>query len=324
MSRNTRHRSGGRQATTNKYPGEAPRVTQHEAQHAEMYSSGVTPVRDECRDDRRHEPHPGALLRRARIATGMSLEDLARRTKIPQAVLLALESSDLDRLPATVYTRGFVKSYAHEVGLDPERTTTEFLAAIEPLSSRHLASDAVPGSDESKTVDVNDDTRHQLAANQLRRFSRLALAGAALGLIVYFTSSSRSARPADTITGLGGDAISASNGVAAAADAVVPTLAAADTDAPAITPGEPLQVELVPQGPCWLSANVDGERVVYRLLQAGERQTLAVSEEAVLRVGDPGAVTLSINGQALRSLGPAGAPIDLRITRDNYRNLLSS
>jgi hypothetical protein len=89
------------------------------------------------------------------------------------------------------------------------------------------------------------------------------------------------------------------------------------------TPSGPLRLELQPQGPCWLTANVDGTPVVAKLLQAGERHTLEASEELVLRVGDPAALSFSINGQAGRPLGRAGQPVNVRITKDNFREFLS-
>jgi hypothetical protein len=86
----------------------------------------------------------------------------------------------------------------------------------------------------------------------------------------------------------------------------------------------PLQIELHPQGPCWLVATVDGERVLARLLQPGERETLAISEEAVLRIGDPGALLITINGHSGRTLGRPGQPVNVTITKDNFKEFLSS
>ncbi len=74
-------------------------------------------------------------MRRAREGAGLSLEDLARRTKIPLARLAAIESADVPRLPAAVYTRGFVKAYAVEVGLSPDETAEQYLASVDPPRS---------------------------------------------------------------------------------------------------------------------------------------------------------------------------------------------
>src|SRR5436853_4023382 len=65
------------------------------------------------------EPSPvGEQLRQAREKTGLSLEDIAAQTRIPQRHLASIEVADWDNLPAPTYTVGFAKSYASAVGLD--------------------------------------------------------------------------------------------------------------------------------------------------------------------------------------------------------------
>jgi cytoskeletal protein RodZ len=65
------------------------------------------------------EPPPvGERLRAAREERGLSLEDIAAQSRIPQRHLAAIETADWDSLPAPTYTIGFAKSYASAVGLD--------------------------------------------------------------------------------------------------------------------------------------------------------------------------------------------------------------
>jgi cytoskeletal protein RodZ len=70
----------------------------------------------------------GAHLRQAREQRGVSLREIAERTKISVLALEALERNDISRLPGGIFTRAFVRSYASEVGLDPEDTVRRFLA----------------------------------------------------------------------------------------------------------------------------------------------------------------------------------------------------
>lgn len=63
-------------------------------------------------------PSAGERLRVAREETGLSLEDVAAQTRIPQRHLASIETGDWDNLPAPTYTIGFAKSYASAVGLD--------------------------------------------------------------------------------------------------------------------------------------------------------------------------------------------------------------
>ena len=67
-------------------------------------------------DDR---PTPiGDRLRDARTARRLTLEDVERDTRISRRYLQALEDERFDVLPAPVYARGFMRSYAGYLGLD--------------------------------------------------------------------------------------------------------------------------------------------------------------------------------------------------------------
>ena len=76
--------------------------------------------------------------------------------------------------------------------------------------------------------------------------------------------------------------------------------------------------------PCWVTATVDGERKIERLLQAGERQTLEVARELSFTAGDAAAVKMTINGAAAKPLGKEGEVVTARVNRTNFRSYLSS
>jgi transcriptional regulator with XRE-family HTH domain len=63
---------------------------------------------------------PGQKLKAAREALGKTTSELAKITRITTQQLEGLEADDYDRIPAPMYVRGFMKLYAHELGLDPE------------------------------------------------------------------------------------------------------------------------------------------------------------------------------------------------------------
>ena len=68
----------------------------------------------------------GGRLRQAREGKGISLRQIAASTKISVAVLEALERNDVSKRPGGVFSRALVRSYATEIGLDPDRTLEEF------------------------------------------------------------------------------------------------------------------------------------------------------------------------------------------------------
>jgi cytoskeleton protein RodZ len=284
---------------------------------------------DECLDDRPPQPRivqlPGILLRQRREERGLTIDDLARTTKIGKATLRALEESDLSHLPAPIYTRGFVKAYAKEVGLDPDRVADEYVRALQPLSPNPVGPSnehALPSRTEHERAvpqHRDDDGDRGFTEQQLGGFGWIVTAAAAIGFVLYLASVNRSTERTRTAHPEASDAAHAS---------ATQTGAAASSQSPdaanATLIHAPLRIELVTQAECWISARVDGEAVFTRLLLPGERHTLDISDEAVLRVGEPGALTLSINGRSGRPVGPAGQPITVRITKDNFREFLSS
>ncbi len=60
----------------------------------------------------------GETLQRARLSKGLTFEDAERVTRIPRKYLEALELENFGILPAPVFARGFLRSYADYLGLD--------------------------------------------------------------------------------------------------------------------------------------------------------------------------------------------------------------
>ena len=70
----------------------------------------------------------GSRMRHTREQRGVSLRQIAQTTKLSVSALEALERNDTSRLPGGIFSRAFVRSYAAEIGVDPEDTVREFLA----------------------------------------------------------------------------------------------------------------------------------------------------------------------------------------------------
>lgn len=73
------------------------------------------------------KPDFGNRMKRQREERGVSLRRIADATKLSVSALEALERNDISRLPGGIFTRAFVRSYAIEIGLDPEKTVRDFL-----------------------------------------------------------------------------------------------------------------------------------------------------------------------------------------------------
>lgn len=86
----------------------------------------------------------GGILAEARQAKGVTLEQAASATRVRLHVLTALEEDRAAELPAPVYARGYLRTYASYLEIDPERVLEAYEAsrtrqsgslAIRPLSS---------------------------------------------------------------------------------------------------------------------------------------------------------------------------------------------
>lgn len=71
----------------------------------------------------------GERLQREREMRGITLEQMSESTKITSRCLRALEEEEFDKLPGGIFNKGFVRAYAHHVGIDEDQAVVEFIAA---------------------------------------------------------------------------------------------------------------------------------------------------------------------------------------------------
>ena len=260
----------------------------------------------------------GGKLRDARERRGISLRQIANATKISIGALEALERNDVSKLPGGIFSRAFVRSYASEVGLDPDATIQEFIAQFpnDSLIAGH------PGKDQEDHVAVESDRRTAGTFVWLIVLS-LPIAGA----LAYFATAGRRDLSQAVATGPAETREPApSEGSQTPPPAAVP---APDPAAvvPAATPPAPpvenrLVVKLAVKRPCYISATVDGEKRIDRLLQPGEEQTIEVRREMLVTAGDASAIALTLNGAEGRPLGRSGEVVTVRLNPANYRDYL--
>ena len=230
----------------------------------------------------------GARLREAREERGLSLESLSKATRVQPRILAAIERNEVGSLPPRPYGRSFVRSYASEVGLDPEATVRDFFLPFAPA--------------EPAPADVPPPAARTAGLHRWAWPVGAVLGYAAVGALVIL---------------IGRWALQSQAGpaVADASRAPVPVATSGRIDpAPAEPRPSGVTVVLEAQRPAWVTAAVDGERQVYRTLQAGERVSLKGLREVTVRVGDAGALAWQVNGRAAAPMGRAGEVRTVRVT----------
>jgi cytoskeleton protein RodZ len=260
----------------------------------------------------------GSQLRHAREERGLSLDQLADRTKISLRNLRAIERNGFDQLPGGLFTRGFLRAYAREVGLAPEEIVRQYVADCEPLEPAVLADPADKGERSGDHVSAQemDSLERRLERGQVLGTAAIVLVGA----VVYFMLARETPRQ-DT-----GATVQVAPAATPQAAPPVGTGGTGSEEIPtAGTVGQRtgVRVELQPKGPCWVGAVSDGKPVIQRLMNAGEQATIDAYEEAVVRVGDAATCSFSINGSRTRPVGVAGQAVTLRLTKQNYKEFLA-
>jgi cytoskeletal protein RodZ len=103
------------------------------------------------------DEHFGSCLRRAREDRALTLGDVSASTKVPRSALELLESGSLSGLPAPVFVRGFIRSYAKAVGLAEARPLGLFDRAVNADSEATRTKAATPVVDPGLAGGIPDD-----------------------------------------------------------------------------------------------------------------------------------------------------------------------
>jgi cytoskeleton protein RodZ len=127
----------------------------------------------------------GTRLREARERRGITLRQIADHTKISMSALEALERNDASRLPGGIFARSFVRSYAAEVGLDPDATVDDFLDRFSDDARFAVISGTVPAEPSpASALRLRSGQAPRIAGTVLKL---LVLGLVAIGIVLYFT-----------------------------------------------------------------------------------------------------------------------------------------
>ena len=247
-------------------------------------------VEDELVDEELAEadvPTVGDRLKAAREEKGLSLEDIAAQTRIPQRHLESIEVADWEKLPAPTYTVGFAKSYASAVGLDRSEIGDQLR---EEMGGQRFA------SSQAEVIEAADPAR------TMPKWLVISAVIAVILLIIVMSMLNRRSleQPQQA---------AASNPPAAAAPANQPKSAPAQQRAalPAQSAEPQGPVVLSAIAPAWIQVTDQGKTLFEGMLQPG--QTFSVpptAAEPLLRAGKPEALKVTVGSTVAPPVGPPG------------------
>ena len=258
----------------------------------------------------------------------MSLQQVAAVTKISARVLDALERNDVSKLPGGIFSRAFVRSYAREVGLDPEMVIERFTTEFPDESGK----EQLPSAKEAEDIEAYESGR-RVATTVLQL---LGLSIVVIAVAVFALNWRACRQPAATTPAASTPVVPAPAPVTPPASAPGP-LRAEDPVAllkettagapPAPTPQPaasgagsasqataPIHLAIAAQAECWLMVKVDRDVVFERVLRAGEQLFYEAYASVTLSAGNAGGLSLTINGKPARPLGKPGQVVTTTIT----------
>lgn len=129
------------------------------------------------------ESLPGETLRTARRSRGLSLQYIAKELRLTVATIEAMESDDYHQLPATIFVQGYIRNYAHLLGLDAGPLLVQFgqLSNQQPVTNEFR-----PVTSISRRTPTSEDP--VLPAKSLSYVVVVSLVGIAL-IIIYSNST---------------------------------------------------------------------------------------------------------------------------------------
>jgi transcriptional regulator with XRE-family HTH domain len=232
----------------------------------------------------------GDRLRLAREAAGLSLADVATRTRITQRHLQAIEKSEFSELPGRTYVTGFARAYARAVDL-PE---TEIAADIR----RELDEDQYGARPIYEAYEPTDPARLPPA-----RLAWTLVIVAAVLVSAYGVWRFLSVEPDEALVAAQNRDADASEAPAAATAPAAAGKAAADGAVPADAP-----VVLTGISEVWIGFDdANGKTENWRTLDPGETYQVpsAYIEQFTLRTSRPQALKVTVGGRDIGSLGAA-------------------
>ncbi len=242
----------------------------------------------------------GAALRQERLQRQLSIEDVARQTRIAGRFLNAIEADDFAILPGLIFARNFVRQYAAMLDVDP----TPLLAK---LPTYDLESAPMPARQLVSAPSSWWDPRWN---SVIASIAWIVLAcGAAAAAYLYFNRIPRAEPTAPSATSAGIQPVepqaSTPKDIPAVAQGAAPVASATPVDS-STSEEHPVRVVVTARDDSWLQVTADGKTAFVGILKAGESRNFDSDGTVKVRTGNAGGIDISLNGKKLDSLGLTG------------------
>ncbi|MFE1552750.1 helix-turn-helix domain-containing protein [Streptomyces sp. NPDC058718] len=248
----------------------------------------------------------GRALQQARIAAGLTVEEVSASTRVRIPIVHAIEEDDFSRCGGDVYARGHIRTLARAVGIDPADLIEQY--------------DADHGGRPAPTPAAPLFEAERIRPEPRRPNWTAAMVAAIVAVVgfVGFTMFDGNEAPKGTTTADGGPAPAPEKATSAAKPKPVkPVPPKPSESAIAAVPQDKVTVKLTAvDGKSWISAKAeDGNLLFDGLLLEGESKTFQDDERVDLVLGNAGAIELYVNGKKVEEKFESGQVERLSYTK---------
>jgi len=273
----------------------------------------------------------GRYLREAREEKGWTLEQAAFKTRILCQYLKAVEDDNYEQLPAEVFAKGFVRSYARLLGLDEMQVLPRF--------------DESGGQFYAKRDEREQLTQRVCEEARRKKANKLIVAGmvgvALIALLIVTAHDRNRARPqteppreaqppASSVQALPPSRPESATRVeppprseSAAREPMAPASMEVERNFSSVLPLEgivpdrsKLVLEVDALERAWILVQADKDPAQEVMLSPGERVRWSAEDKLTLTLGNAGGVRISLNGKLQGPYGVSGKVVkDLVFTR---------
>ncbi|MDQ0751686.1 cytoskeleton protein RodZ [Streptomyces africanus] len=267
------------------------------------------PFEDERVEEDREEARPsiGRALQQARIAAGLTVDDISSATRVRMNIVHAIEADDFTACGGDVYARGHIRTLAKAVHLDPA-----------PLLAQY--------GDEHGGRPAPTPAAPLFEAERIRPERRgpnwTAAMVAAIVAVIGFVGFTMFQGGGDS----GGEANVAEGSTPTTGGSASPTTKTkkptdpkpeASDSAIAAAPQDKVTVQVAAaDGRSWIAAKDHNGRMIFDgVLEQGETKTFQDSSKVHLVLGDAGVIDLFVNGKKIKDDFQPGAVERLTYTK---------
>ena len=284
------------------------------------------------------------MLRDAREARGIALEQAERETRIRAKYISAIEDDKPAILPGPVYARGFVRNYAAYLGVDVNEALELFDEQSQPTRNkiRVARGEPIPPKKEvpaSKKYSIQPLSKDPIDTRVRYGTSYIAVSLLALPLIILFyyvysvyagpnrevPIATPAAKP-PTVTAMAIPSVVAGGVITGTGDFNTPTVyvpqspgvpeptsVAGSEPTSELQAGDSISVEVEVNRDAWMRVLVDGVQEYNGTLAKGTTRKWTGKNSVRIRTGRADSVTITVNGN---NRGLLGSPNNLIVEKE--------